>query len=412
MIEVVLDLPEDKIARDVVVSFIGSDRNHWSEGTSKNKRYYSETDLFLQLEQTLWTPPRGEESGVIPAGHYTFPFRFDIPDKTPIYPSFQDFVCTISYAIECRINRPNKHNHITFILLTVYSLTDINKPEYNHEVTDVGSKIMGCCCCKSPPIDADMRIPCASWCPGETIPVLIHVNNRTKKRLRGVSVSLEARKYYRVRYHSTTRSDFLKRKSNKDGIEPYSDYHTTIPLLIPACCPSFTSHLTDLDYGVVLTVHLPRGHFFLRLRTPIFIGSIPHIVPPLFPEDKARMTESGEQIPCTWANPSAIYSAAISSQHPIQSTEEECEYEDKYKKMQPIYYYPREGISYPYFTLPSPSIYSTPLSSDDCSSVDTPLLSTPDSSFDTPHGYCVSYPVDMPLKFTFSPQSSVDEHDE
>jgi len=291
----------------------------------------------------------------------------------------------------------------------VFALTDINKPEFDQEVTGSGQKIMGCCCCEKPLIDVDIRTSSAAWCPGETIPVLIHVNNRTDKRLDGVSVALERHAVHRAQGNRKITYGQLVSSSNMDGIEPLSDYNTLLTMLVPACCPSFCSRITDHHYLLSLTLHLPSGHMNYRLETGVFIGSIPHIIPPLFAEDKAKVTDSGSQSACTWANPAAVY-AAVAAQHPTAGAEE-TEYEDKYQGSEPAYIYPTEGVCYPYYTLPAPSSYPAPIPVKETSSSEAPLLSSSTKSSDPPPCYYgVVYPVDMPMQISYvSPGSVGDE---
>jgi len=361
--EVILDLVEAKKARAVYVQFIGMAETEWEDTesyTDSNGNHHTRkvrrhaTEEIIHLKQAVWTPPGGGSDGMIPIGHHVLPFRFDISPQQQLPPTFNNGIGSITYTIKSNIDRPWKYDHRIFLPVTIIPVVDMNDPKFDQEVLRQESKTMCCLCCADGPIAVTARIPSTGWCPGEWVPFAVTIDNHATKALDGVSCVLEYETVMRAQGHTKSVSKRIATQKVQEPIQPETSFVRTIYLQVPPTCPSIDTKIIDHNYVLRLIVHLPSGHFNIRFKYPVIIGTIPHAYPPLFEDQKAALAESARQAAYAWANPQAIVAAAAAA-NANQAAVADVEYNDAYQGDEPSYASLDANTQYAYFAMPDPN---------------------------------------------------------
>lgn len=317
---VVLDLVEPKKTRGVYIQLLGRATTDWTESRTVTRNGKTETERvhvhdmapLVDIKVPLWAPPTGAESDFLPPGQYSLPFAI-ATQGLALPPNFQGPHGKISYVLKATIDRPWKWDHRTFLPITLLPVRDCNDPTFDKLLTRQEEKTMCCCCCASGPIVATARVPAAAWCPGELIPFHVQIENHSNKPMNNVTCALDYTTTFYARGSTNKSSKRVASQTLGRPVPPGGDVNETIFLRVPSCCPTIereVGRLIEHKYGLQVTVHLPAGSFDLHLRMPVTIGTVPHMNPPLFPEQRSGAVQPPVY---NWASPEGITQAATAA---------------------------------------------------------------------------------------------------
>jgi len=336
---VVLDLIEPKKTRGVFIHLIGRARTQWTDTESYRDsnnelqtRQVVRTDSveIVHLQMPVWLPQNGLAEDFLPPGQYSLPFTLSTPPNMVLPPNFDTKFGRITYVLKANIDRPWRYDHRCFLPISLLPVTDCNDPRYSAELQRMEQKTMCCCCCASGPIIAGARVPVSAWCPGELVPFLVTLENHTKSALNDISCALDCETTYHAGHYSRSDSKRVGCVRLGRSIPPQGSIKEVLYLRIPSCCPSFTrqaARIISHEYWFHVTVHLPAGSFNMHMRMPTVIGTIPHMSPPLFAEQRAQMQQQAPVY--SWASVESITRAAAAIAPPAQPSVPTT-YEDAY----------------------------------------------------------------------------------
>jgi len=384
---VILDLVEPKKTRGVFVQLIGTATTRWtdtetytdSKGETKTRKVVrSDSVEIIHLSTPAWLPQSGLEADLLPPGQYSLPFAFSTPPNINLPPNFDMSYGKITYVLKANIDRPWKYDHRCFLPITLLPVIDCNDPRYGTELNRHEEKTMCCCCCASGPIIATARIPAAAWCPGECVPFLVTVENHTNSAMEDVTCSLDCQTNFYAGHHNKSESKRVAAVKLGRQIPPQGEIREVMYLRIPSCCPSFSRQIGRIishEYWLHVTVHLPAGSFNMHLRMPCTIGTIPHMAPPLFAEQRAQMQQQAPVY--SWASPEQITKMVASAPAP-SAPSAPTTYEDAYtESADPDASTLGGQMQYVYFEMPQPSAPPMFASAPPAGSERAPLLSSP-----------------------------------
>jgi len=313
-------LIEPKRARGVFIHLIGRVRTHWTETESYTDPRTNETKTrtvtrsdsaeILHLQAPVMLPQNGASEDFLPVGQYSFPFSFSTPPNTVLPPNFDTKYGKITYVLKANIDRPWKYDHRCFLPISLLPVADCNDPRYGNELSRQEEKTMCCCCCASGPIIASARIPVSAWCPGELVPCLVTLENHTSSPMQDVSFVLDCQTTYHAGHHHKSDSKRVGTVKLGRQIPANDEIKEVLYLRVPSCCPSFSlqaARIISHEYWFHVIIHLPAGSFNLHLRMPTVIGTIPHVSPPLFAEQRNQAASAPVY---SWASVEGITKAA------------------------------------------------------------------------------------------------------
>ncbi|KAB0801520.1 hypothetical protein PPYR_05874 [Photinus pyralis] len=279
------DLDSPKKVRGVSILFKGDSNTNWfveesrtnNDGKQENERIeLNGYEEYFKIEYYL-IGGQGDEVD-IPPGHHSYPFTCVLPPSLPS--SFEGDYGYVRYIIKVTFDRPWKFDHETKKAFTVLSPLDLNSNPRLKEPTRLALEKYFCCfCCKSGPLTCIISIPRTGYVSGQTIPVVLDVDNISNIEITNVQVSL--RKI--VTYHTQT----PRRESKKDvkviaeikvgSTTPHGSNTYNQPIVIPPIPPSNLTNcnLIDLDYELYVELNISGFHTNLTGKIPITIGTTP-----------------------------------------------------------------------------------------------------------------------------------------
>ncbi|XP_026287625.2 arrestin domain-containing protein 17-like [Frankliniella occidentalis] len=297
-----------KRIRAVSIKFSGDASVWWSEDrtscrTGENSRrdedwIYKAKEKYFR--HTLYFV--GGESGMVTldAGDHTYPFQYLLPQTLPN--SFEGKHGYVRYTAKATISR--WWSVKTRVAFTVKSVVDLSMiPQAEEPVERVQSKDFTRHWGESPggPLTMGVRIPRGGYFPGQTIPLLIKVDNASSidvLNVRGALIQV-------VTWHADEDNNTL------ESVERVVDLVFDCPVPANKCkafCQEITvppvlpSHLDncsiiDLEYFLAVTARVSGAHFNLEIKAPILIGTAPEAEKSLEEKTFAEKSLSEKSLP-------------------------------------------------------------------------------------------------------------------
>lgn len=153
-------------------------------------------------------------------GTYCYPFQFQLPENIPS--SFEGEYGHVRYTVKATIEKPKRFTHVTKTAFSVIGSLDLNTiPQIDvsffsktkwlniwvnswngffYSITwfrlqaPAGmtlSKNICCLCCTSGPISALLSLPRRGYVPGDIIPVVVEVENLSRRKIASASITLK-----------------------------------------------------------------------------------------------------------------------------------------------------------------------------------------------------------------------------
>ncbi|KAJ8040602.1 Arrestin domain-containing protein 4 [Holothuria leucospilota] len=284
---VMLTLTKDLAMKGIRVSLRGEARTQWRENLppvafrSRRGALVRSVDPFLCHRMTVWgkEPEDNSEIPLLPAGQYTFPFKFQLPNQPGLPCSFEcgRFACIrfyvqatvdISWAVD-----PVAERYFSFI----GSDNDVNLPKYTKPVQASDRKSMRWRCRSSGPIALKAEMQRSGYCSGEYINIKTRLENNSDKAMK-----LRVKLLQNVDLMAGT----TKRHSRKGSYEvltytsppvlPEQEYilQTSRMLQIPILPPTIECQLIKVRYAIKVSLLVDEKPE-LNIIFPTTIGNIP-----------------------------------------------------------------------------------------------------------------------------------------
>ncbi|XP_049871660.1 arrestin domain-containing protein 17 [Pectinophora gossypiella] len=283
-IEYVFDSP--KKVRGIHVKFKGEAHTEWSESKEETDtegkpistdQMITGNEEYFTIQYYLLGSNTGNEIE-IPAGKHVYNFTCALP---PVLPSsFEGQFGYVRYTVKVTLDRPWKFDQETKMAFTVINALDLNlNPSYKEPIHMQMEKTFCCFCCVSAPLTVDVYAPVSGYCPGQSIPLTVHVENKSNVQLHLVKVML--RKV--ITYRATTPTSSTKKSKElvhtvQEGPAPAgTSKQWTINLEVPPVPPSnlVNCSIIDLDYDLKVECVVSGLHMNLRDKKYVTIGTVP-----------------------------------------------------------------------------------------------------------------------------------------
>ncbi|XP_012261983.2 arrestin domain-containing protein 2-like isoform X1 [Athalia rosae] len=185
--------------RAVVLNYFGECDVRWSRGTKNGRRYYTNNEKYLNLQQLIYGDY--DEDCELPEGEHIYLFSCPLPMRLPS--SFEGRHGRIRYSVKATIKRSWKFDDTTTEPFYVVEILDLNKaPLAASPVQEVNSKTFWC---HSSPLSMSVEIPVRGFVSGQIIPVKVSVDNESDVQVGGVRATLRQITTFHAR--STSRDD-------------------------------------------------------------------------------------------------------------------------------------------------------------------------------------------------------------
>ncbi|XP_005101122.1 arrestin domain-containing protein 3 [Aplysia californica] len=286
---VILELTKNTKVSDIRMSFRGKAFVHWTEqamrgpGESRYKeiRHHSATEEYIDVSKHLLSrgstsSSTNNESRILEAGQYTYPFQFHIPPTSPS--SFEGQYGFVRYWVKVAIERPWKEDVSVKKLFSVVCPVDLNRePSADQPTHNEKEKKMCCLCCISGPISASLRLNKKGYVPGETVFIQGDVNNLSSRKIGSTSVELLMTTTFHTPIKSRTVTHQVAKLHHGSIPSGGSDAWEGDRLVLPPLPPSYMigCNVMDVRYTLELRAYPVGPAFVLTVPVEILIGTVP-----------------------------------------------------------------------------------------------------------------------------------------
>ena len=190
--------------------------------TVRNTRQYYHRDgqrinhshtqnMFNDVSIQLWG--NGKDTQELTSGRYEFPFKFQLASDTVLPTSYLRVTMAtyVRYSLIARIHRSWKFDHTTTRAITVNEIVDINTGHLTVPLSISNQKTICCLCCASKPISLSVKADRGGYHPGESIALIMEVENHSNKRITSVEVCLKQMVVYNARGERRVRNKVVQR---------------------------------------------------------------------------------------------------------------------------------------------------------------------------------------------------------
>jgi hypothetical protein len=150
--------------------------------------HYEGENVYFNVKTYLFGV-RGGKNFQIQAGTHRYNFEYQLPPTLPA--SFEASEGHIRYNIEACLDIPWKFDKETKLHFTVARNDNLNEYPGLRNPCSVKEVDRGICCFPiSHPLAVTVSIPCGGFTPGQTIPVTIHCDKKSKVQVNKVRYCL------------------------------------------------------------------------------------------------------------------------------------------------------------------------------------------------------------------------------
>ena len=280
---VIVDLKKPMKMRRLQLKLHGEAHCHWTEteGSGDDERTYTYTgheDLVQMYSYLFGSPPgTGDQTFVLPNGHYIYPFTFTLPPNLPSsFESDSHVRGHIRYYLKATIDKPWKFDHDVKIPFTVNELIDPNHPSYLSMPIPRGaaSKEVGCCC-PSGMISMETNINRSCYCPGESIIVNCQAINQSKTDMNALKAKLVKFTEFHARSKTKTANKVISTIQTAGIPRGQNSGFVNQPVNIPVTPPSILNcSVIKVYYQLQVYIDVPCG-FDLDVKLPLVVGTVP-----------------------------------------------------------------------------------------------------------------------------------------
>ncbi|CAO1405614.1 unnamed protein product [Diamesa tonsa] len=279
---VLLSLDKVKKFRGLCLKIEGFAKCSWTvrkgHGNQRRQVTYSGREDYLSTTTYLF----GSDSGnpiELAAGIHTYSFACALPQKLPS--SFEAKNGYVRYIVRTTLDRPWKFDLSFKLPFTVIKHEDLNalSPALKVPSKTEVSKAFYCCCFKSKPLLMKVSLPFSGYVPGQSVNVVVELNNQSNVDVEGIKLALEKTITY------TSQSPRPKIKIEHGTIKEVFGVgvlnectgQVAISLVVPPIPPTNISSCKVLKvaYELKVLAKVSGAHRNPFVTIPITIGTIP-----------------------------------------------------------------------------------------------------------------------------------------
>lgn len=218
---------------------------------------------------------------ILRAGRNEYAFHFRLPREIPC--SFEDTTGYVRYTIKVVVERPLKSAYECKAAFSVISRLDLNVfRDKCFGIHDETNKSFNCLCwIGQGSMSVQIMVPCSGYVPGQTITTTIAYASTPNIPIRKLSTKLVRKTHYRTSSNIMTHTNTIKKNKHS---QPFpGNGRISSELLIPPVPPSNLKYcgIIDIDYELVVTVHVSGPYSRIKRNYPLLIGTIPLYRPAL-----------------------------------------------------------------------------------------------------------------------------------
>ncbi|XP_060821608.1 arrestin domain-containing protein 17-like [Bombus pascuorum] len=280
--KIILDTIKEKQVRGLYVSTKGISYVRWTENDSSDDskmRTYSNSEEYYHFKYNIFSTQDFDSRHKLPRGYNQYPFSFQLPNNIPC--SFEHTNGYIRYTVKAVIDRPWKFDHECKAAFTVISNLDLNlHREKCFGVNDGMRKSFSrLCWCGKGSMDLQITVPSSGYVPGQTISTTLNYANYSNELITKVSATLLRRLEFYATSKSLSNVKVIK-KASHFGPFPKNG-HITSEILVPPMAPSYLQYckIINLNYELVVSVHISTPCSKIKRTYPLLIGTIPLYYP-------------------------------------------------------------------------------------------------------------------------------------
>lgn len=283
---VVYTFDAPKKVRGIKIRFLGEANTKWTETESKTNPETNKTEddtrevtgheEYFQISYYLLGGVNSGETE-LPPGTHSYPFTCALPPSLPS--SFEGDYGHVRYTIKVTLDRPWKFDQDTKMAFTVISPVDLNVIERLREPHKLTLEKTFCCfCCASAPLSVIVSLPVTGYVSGQTIPLLIEVDNASNVDVEKIKFLLRKFTAFHTMAPRMTKRDV--KTIGELGLGPFnkSEQRTIRQTLdLPPLPPSNLDNcgIIDLHYELQVLCEVSGFHRNIDGMIPITIGTVP-----------------------------------------------------------------------------------------------------------------------------------------
>lgn len=272
---------EDKNYRRIEISFVGSGKAEWTEGSGDESETYKAKEEYLHETVTVWGDGQQGESleGILTAGRHEFPFTFSIPESCPSsYETVRgssNLDAWVRYVITGRITTKGALKAGHTVEKRVPVIQGLCLPRATFEpvrLQNQGSE--GCLCCASGPVALSIELPHSGFTVGQEISFIADLENGSTYNLR---IEATLMKKIKLKAHSHVLNKkpcqiVLQARSEPFRARSTAAWNTTLPAIPDGHVTMETpGGMITILYELKFQVGLVLGQK-LEVSTAIIIG--------------------------------------------------------------------------------------------------------------------------------------------
>ncbi|XP_037044120.1 arrestin domain-containing protein 3-like isoform X2 [Bradysia coprophila] len=262
---------------------LGSHNHHSNHHHSNHHHHHSSTSEYhtvtykndeTYLDHTLNVLGYDGAEWSIKSGNYNYPFQFVLPYGLPS--SFAGEFGSIEYSLDIEIGQSWAFDHSSHTTFQVVNVVDLNvEPTAQVPVVVKACKTFGIIF-QSGPLDVTLRIPRSGAIPGESIPFIVEVFNKSDKTVQE-SLSIYKEVEFFAQGKSKTQSESVAEILG-ETLQPGADHvWQNNTFMVPQTQPSTLGRcrIISISYKLVLEMKVSGIGFNLDASSPFVIGNIP-----------------------------------------------------------------------------------------------------------------------------------------
>ncbi|CAH0588224.1 unnamed protein product [Chrysodeixis includens] len=240
------------------IQFLGEASVSWSEietqkqnGVENDKEVkYLGREEYVNLTQPL---AGGAGPTQLHLGRHNLPFRFQIPHTAPS--TFKGEKGHISYSFTAYLMYPDgvtKEELKKEIEVVAPFDLNLGSPRIKQSIDLEFEELHGCgCFCNPDPVTVRIRLPLSGYCPGQTIPVAVEVQNESNVEITKMKFQLVTKELYRS-IHPASEYVLPERVlvTSKSGpVMGHTKRNFTHNLSVPDFIAPYLENCTIIDVG-------------------------------------------------------------------------------------------------------------------------------------------------------------------
>ena len=263
------------------IKFKGKGHCKWTtttgSGENRTTEEHSSKEKYFREKVVVWTSDDAPNQ-MLPSGAHSFPFQFTFPTDKVIPSSFdrslESDLGSIRYKIKAGISNGDKYVHVAKARLPFREAVSV--ASLNSSVEREDEKTVGCLCCASGPVVVKVDLPRTGFRVGESVPVVINVENNSTRDVTMSASIVEKITYIAEgmshKYHTRSIASVgLNEPVRPRATEAWNTEQLAIP---PATVPSqSSSDVIKVAYAFVASGSIPWS-LGSRQEITIVIGTV------------------------------------------------------------------------------------------------------------------------------------------